>query len=85
MHMAHLRYPLVGDPLYGGRLRLPPAASDELIGSLRSFRRQALHAARLAFAHPASGEALDFQAIPPADFLALLAALEADAQGEADG
>ncbi|MGH8496951.1 MAG: 23S rRNA pseudouridine(1911/1915/1917) synthase RluD [Gammaproteobacteria bacterium] len=84
VHMAHLRHPLVGDPLYGGRMRIPPAASDDLIETLRNFRRQALHAARLAFAHPVSGKALEFRSPLPGDLQALLAALEADAEAAAD-
>ncbi|CAN5188323.1 23S rRNA pseudouridine(1911/1915/1917) synthase RluD [soil metagenome] len=80
VHMAHLRHPLVGDPLYGGRLRVPPAASDELLEALRAFRRQALHAARLGLTHPVTGETLAFEARPPPDFGALLAALDTDMQ-----
>jgi 23S rRNA pseudouridine1911/1915/1917 synthase len=79
VHMAHIRAPLVGDPVYGGRPRFPRAPSDALRDALKSFRRQALHAARLAFAHPASGEALSFESALPRDFDALLTALRADA------
>ncbi|MEO5595539.1 MAG: 23S rRNA pseudouridine(1911/1915/1917) synthase RluD, partial [Lysobacteraceae bacterium] len=49
VHMAHVRHPLVGDPLYGGGLRLPRGATPELIEALQGFRRQALHAEKLAF------------------------------------
>jgi 23S rRNA pseudouridine1911/1915/1917 synthase len=78
--MAHAGFPLVGDPLYGGGLKLPRGASARLVGALRGFRRQALHAEKLAFAHPASGEPMSFDAAPPRDFLDLLEALRADAQ-----
>ncbi|WP_017910376.1 23S rRNA pseudouridine(1911/1915/1917) synthase RluD, partial [Xanthomonas sp. SHU 199] len=44
VHMAHLKHPIVGDPLYGGPLKLPKGASEELIAELRGFKRQALHA-----------------------------------------
>src|SRR3546814_6200528 len=44
VHMAHLKHPILGDPLYGGALKLPRAASEELVAALRGFRRQALHA-----------------------------------------
>ena len=81
VHMAHLGFPLVGDRLYGGRLKLPPAASDELISVLRNFRRQALHARRLRFAHPRSGEPVSFLAPIPEDHRALLDALTRDAEG----
>jgi len=78
VHMAHIHHALVGDPLYGGGLRLPKGASDALIAVLRAFRRQALHAERLAFVHPATGEALAFTAPRPADLEALIAALRLD-------
>jgi 23S rRNA pseudouridine1911/1915/1917 synthase len=59
VHAAHIRHPLVGDALYGGM----PAAG---------MVRQALHARRLAFAHPLTGQAMDFQAPLPADMVAAL-------------
>jgi len=73
VHMAHIHHPLVGDPLYGGRFRLPAGASETLANGLRSFRRQALHARRLEFIHPASGESVGWEAGLPADFEQLLA------------
>lgn len=76
VHLAHLGYPLVGDPLYGGRRRLPAGASIETRAALTGFRRQALHAARLALQHPLKGQELSFEAPVPEDFAALLAALE---------
>jgi 23S rRNA pseudouridine1911/1915/1917 synthase len=79
VHMAHRRHALVGDPVYGGRLALPAGASDELAQMLRGFKRQALHATRLEFIHPLSGEELKLEAPPPADFAALLEVLRADA------
>ena len=78
VHMAHINHPLLGDPLYGGGLKLPKGASPELIATLRGFRRQALHAERLSFAHPVTEEALSFNAERPADQLALIEALRAD-------
>ncbi|KAA2284913.1 23S rRNA pseudouridine(1911/1915/1917) synthase RluD [Arenimonas fontis] len=78
VHMAHARHPLVGDPLYGGAFRLPKAATEELAAQLRGFRRQALHAEKLAFRHPASGETLAFETPMPADMQALVRALRAD-------
>lgn len=79
VHFAHRRHALLGDPVYGGRLMLPAGASEPLIDALRSFRRQALHAVKLGFTHPATGEKLELEAEPPADFLALLNILRADA------
>ena len=74
--------PIVGDPLYGGPLRLPKGASDDLVAVLRGFRRQALHAETLEFAHPVSGEPVRVTAPVPADMVALLAALRADTQAQ---
>lgn len=78
VHLAHINHPLVGDPLYGGGLKLPKGASAELIAMLRGFRRQALHAEKLSFIHPITGEALSFSAERPGDQLALIEALRTD-------
>ena len=78
VHMAHVKHPLVGDTQYGGLLKLPKGASDELVAALRGFRRQALHAERLEFIHPKTGKTVAFEAALPADMAALLAALRAD-------
>jgi 23S rRNA pseudouridine1911/1915/1917 synthase len=82
VHMAHAGHPLVGDPLYGGGLRLPRGATPALAEVLRGFRRQALHAERLAFTHPVSGEALAFEAARPPDMQALIDTLRADDRGQ---
>ncbi|MEO8460574.1 MAG: 23S rRNA pseudouridine(1911/1915/1917) synthase RluD [Dokdonella sp.] len=79
VHMAHARHPLVGDSTYGG-LRLPKAASAPLIEALRGFRRQALHAEKLEFTHPGSGETVSVEAERPADMDALIEALRVDAR-----
>ena len=78
VHLAHINHPLVGDPLYVGGLKLPKGATPELIAALRGFRRQALHAERLSFVHPISGEALSFNVPRPADQEALIEALRDD-------
>jgi 23S rRNA pseudouridine1911/1915/1917 synthase len=80
VHMAHIHYPLVGDRVYGGRLLLPKGASPELIEALRAFKRQALHAARLAFEHPVTGKAVEVEAPRPKDMQDLLDALAKDAK-----
>lgn len=82
VHMAHIRAPLLGDPVYGGRPRLPPDAAPACIAALQGFRRQALHAERLALTHPATGERLEWRAEIPADLAMLLAALSEDADRE---
>ncbi len=75
VHMAHINYPLLGDPVYGGRVRIPAGVGAPLIDLLRDFRRQALHAERLSFIHPRSREMVSFAAPLPQDFQQLLDAL----------
>ncbi|RXR01446.1 23S rRNA pseudouridine(1911/1915/1917) synthase RluD [Pseudoxanthomonas composti] len=82
VHMQHIRYPIVGDPLYGGPLKLPKGASETLVAALRGFKRQALHAETLEFVHPVSGQPVRASAPVPADMLALLAALREDQQAQ---
>lgn len=79
VHFAHERHPLVGDPVYGGRLKIPAGTSSALADTLRGFRRQALHASRIEFRHPSTDEILKFQAALPGDFVGLLQALAEDA------
>jgi 23S rRNA pseudouridine1911/1915/1917 synthase len=74
VHLAYRGHPLLGDPVYGGRLAIPAGASETLRQALRRFRRQALHAAELAFAYGRTQ--MKFEAPLPADFRELLAALE---------
>ena len=75
VHLAHIRHPIVGDPLYGGRIVRGAGMSEALRAALKSFPRQALHARQLAFAHPLDGRALSFESPLPADMAQLLAAL----------
>ncbi len=79
VHMAHIGYPLVGDPVYGGRLRIPPGGAEPLSAALRAFKRQALHAARLGLIHPGTGEACVWEADLPEDMHRLLLMLRAAA------
>ena len=76
LHLAHAGYPLVGDPVYGRRLVIPRGATAELAQTLRGFRRQALHAAKLSFPHPRDGHAVEVESKLPADFRALVACLK---------
>ena len=78
VHMAYIHHPLLGDPVYGGRLRIPPSSSESLMTTLRTFKRQALHAARLALQHPESGEPMEWQAPLPDDMSALIKELHTD-------
>ena len=78
VHMAHIRAPLIGDPVYGGRPKLPPRPSARLREVLQAFHRQALHASRLVLPHPRTGVTLAVESPLPADLVELLDALGAD-------
>ncbi|RME25151.1 MAG: RluA family pseudouridine synthase, partial [Deltaproteobacteria bacterium] len=68
VHLHHLGLPLVGDPVYRGRPRVPPALS--LL--LRDLDHPLLHAWYLGFRHPRTGAWMRFSSAPPADFQAIL-------------
>ncbi|MBV2095118.1 MAG: 23S rRNA pseudouridine(1911/1915/1917) synthase RluD [Candidatus Thiodiazotropha sp.] len=80
VHMHHIRHPLLGDPLYGGRLKLPAGIGDGLRSALQTFRRQALHATRLELLHPESGEPVSWEAPLPPDMRRLIDLLAGDAK-----
>jgi 23S rRNA pseudouridine1911/1915/1917 synthase len=80
VHMAHIRHPLLGDPVYGGRFQMPPDSNERLKNVLREFKRQALHAARLGLHHPVIGEYFEWEQPLPEDMLNLLTALEDNEQ-----
>lgn len=75
VHMAHIHFPLLGDPVYGGRFQLPPDCSERLEAELRSFKRQALHAEKLGLSHPETQEYCEWVQPLPEDMSRLLAAL----------
>lgn len=83
LHLSHLKYPVVGDPVYGGRFAQPKGAGQELLDTLRGFKRQALHAAKLGFDHPRTGKQVVLNSPVPQDFGQLLLALRADAAAAA--
>jgi len=78
VHMAHIKYPILGDPVYAGRLRIPTAASDRFIEAIRQFKRQALHARTLGFIHPKKDEYMEWSVEMPTDMLAIISLLEED-------
>ena len=84
VHMNHIKHPIIGDPLYGGPLKLPRGATPELVEQLRGFRRQALHAEVLSFEHPITGEPVRCEAPAPADMLTLLSVLRDDTRQHED-
>ena len=80
VHMAHLHYPVVGDPVYGGRLRIPAGASENLKIVLRGFKRQALHALKLSLVHPGTDKRMQWASSVPEDMSRLMGALAQDAK-----
>ena len=80
VHMAHLHHPVVGDPVYGGRLRLPKGCSALLAEQLRGFKRQALHAVKLSLVHPVTGKKMSWAASVPQDMGVLMEMLAHDAE-----
>jgi 23S rRNA pseudouridine1911/1915/1917 synthase len=80
VHMAHLHYPVVGDPVYGGRLKIPAGASERLKNELRNFKRQALHALKLSLIHPGTGKRVQWATSVPEDMSKLMEALALDAK-----
>jgi len=78
VHMAYIRYPILGDPVYAGRLRIPAGASDEVLSSIQNFKRQALHAKTLGFIHPETNEFVQWSVDMPADMQNMVAMLEDD-------
>jgi len=78
VHMASIGYPLIGDPVYGQRLRIPKKMIDEIVEVLRGFKRQALHAGALSLAHPVTGKTMKWKANMPDDMINLIDALRDD-------
>ncbi len=78
VHLNHLGFGLVGDPVYGRRLAIPSDCSKALEIQLRGFKRQALHARKLAFTHPIEQQPCEFTVPNPADLEALIAAARED-------
>ena len=72
VHLSHIGHSLVGDSIYGGKLRYPKKASEGLKKELLNFRRQALHSKKLTLSHPRSGELLTWKAPLPNDMMRLL-------------
>jgi len=75
VHLAHIGYPIVGDPTYGKGLKIPAQCSESLRQTLMNFKRQALHAERLGLAHPRTGQLIEWEVKPPKDMEKLLQTL----------
>ena len=78
VHMTYAGFPLVGDPVYAGRFRIPPAASPTLVQTLKEFPRQALHARFLELKHPTTGKRMKWESPLPEDLVWLLSLLRQD-------
>ena len=76
VHLSHIGHPLIGDPTYGGRVRYPKKASQELKESLKNFERHALHSKKITLVHPISGEVMSWKSSLPVDMTKLLKVLK---------
>ncbi|MDO4223507.1 MAG: 23S rRNA pseudouridine(1911/1915/1917) synthase RluD [Acinetobacter sp.] len=72
VHFSYLGHPLIGDPVYLQRVKIPAGASPALKEILHGFKRQALHAYQLGLIHPRTGQQMTFEAPLPDDFQHLL-------------
>ena len=75
VHMAHHKHPIVGDRVYGRKIN---PGKKKTLSLFATFPRQALHAEKLSFKHPITGEEVSFHAPVPDDFQELIDALESD-------
>jgi 23S rRNA pseudouridine1911/1915/1917 synthase len=75
VHLTALGHPVVGDPIYGGAGRVPGIGDAAVRARVKAMERQALHAWRLSFVHPSTGETMRFTSPPPEDMAALCAFL----------
>jgi 23S rRNA pseudouridine1911/1915/1917 synthase len=76
VHLSHIGYSLIGDPMYGGRVRFPRKACQELKDELTNFQRQALHSKKLTLTHPLTGKSMTWKADLPVDMQELLNTLK---------
>ena len=76
VHLSYVGHSLIGDPMYGGRIRFPKKASEELKDALLNFKRQALHSKKLTLIHPISGESMSWKITLPDDMAELLEVLK---------
>lgn len=78
VHMAYINHAILGDPVYGGRFRIPAASDDEFVVALKAFKRQALHARHLGLIHPATNEFIEWEIESPQDMQDIQKVLRAD-------
>jgi 23S rRNA pseudouridine1911/1915/1917 synthase len=75
VHLSYMGHSLIGDSMYGGRVRFPKKASEDLKNSLINFKRQALHSKTLTLIHPVTGETMTWKSKLPDDMTKLLKVL----------
>jgi len=75
VHLSHIGYPLIGDPIYGGKVRFPKKASQEIKHALQDFKRQALHSKKITLTHPDTGKLMSWKIELPEDMKKLLEVL----------
>lgn len=80
VHMAFIKHPVLGDPVYGGRLKLPKNITEDFRNILTGFKRQALHAQKLGLVHPKTAENISWESPIPEDMKLLINALKADSK-----
>ena len=88
VHMAHIGHGVIGDQLYGKPKKagqMPDTLSRNALSALRSFPRQALHAASLSFTHPVSGAQMDLTSPLPSDMSELVTKIDAAIAARAQG
>ncbi|MDX1347472.1 MAG: 23S rRNA pseudouridine(1911/1915/1917) synthase RluD [Thiomicrorhabdus chilensis] len=78
VHMASIGFPLIGDPVYGKRMRIPKQMLEDFVETLRNFKRQALHAGALSLTHPVTGKTMKWKVDMPEDMLDLIDTLRDD-------
>ncbi|WP_104488036.1 23S rRNA pseudouridine(1911/1915/1917) synthase RluD [Acinetobacter indicus] len=78
VHFSYIGHSLIGDPVYMPRVRVPAGASELLNETLRGFKRQALHAAKLGLVHPRTKQDMMFEAPWPEDFSQLVDVLRSE-------
>ncbi|MDM1303286.1 23S rRNA pseudouridine(1911/1915/1917) synthase RluD [Acinetobacter indicus] len=78
VHFSYIGHGLIGDPVYMPRVRVPAGASELLNETLRGFKRQALHAAKLGLVHPRTKQDMMFEAPWPEDFSQLVDVLRSE-------
>ena len=75
VHLSHLGFPIIGDPLYGRKRRFAKSTDSKLREVIEQFPRQALHASSLGFLHPSTNKKIEFTIELPKDIKNLEAKL----------